>query len=70
MIFTPHKMSYDEGSEGLDIWHVLGRCTYRALMGNPEGKRQVGRTRLRRQDNIKINFKEIEWENVNWICLA
>lgn len=39
-------------------------------MGNPEGKRQVGRPRLVCQDNIKTNFKETEWVNVNWICLA
>ena len=64
------RKNYDEGSEGMGTWHVLWRCTYRALMGNREGKRQVRRPRLRRQDNIKMNFNEIEWENVNWICLA
>jgi hypothetical protein len=51
MIFAPYQMSfrrsYDELSEGLGICHVLRRCTYRDLMKNPEGKRQVGRTRQR-----------------------
>jgi hypothetical protein len=39
-------------------------------MGNPEGKRQVGRSRLRCKDNIKNEFLRIEWLNVNRICLA
>jgi hypothetical protein len=29
---------------------------YRILVGKQEGKRQIGRLRLRWEDNIKINF--------------
>ena len=28
-------------------------------MGKPEGKRPLGRTRSRREDNIKINLQEV-----------
>jgi hypothetical protein len=30
---------------------------YRILARNPEGKRQLERTRCRREDNIKIDFR-------------
>jgi hypothetical protein len=32
---------------------------YRVLVGKPEGKRPMGRTRLRWEDNIKMDFKEV-----------
>jgi hypothetical protein len=31
---------------------------YRILVGQPEGKRPLGRTRLRHVSNIKIDFRE------------
>ena len=31
-------------------------------MGRPEGKRPLGRPRRRREDNIKINLRQIGWE--------
>jgi hypothetical protein len=43
------------------------RIAYRILMGNPEGKRQLGRPRCRWEDNIKTYVKEIRWEGVDWI---
>jgi len=33
-------------------------------MGKPEGRRRLGRTRLRRKDNISTDLKEMEWEVV------
>jgi hypothetical protein len=30
----------------------------------------LGRTRRRWEDNIKMDLKEIVWENVDWIHLA
>jgi hypothetical protein len=33
---------------------------YRMFVGNPEGKRQLGRPRCRWVDNIKMDLKEIE----------
>jgi hypothetical protein len=32
---------------------------YRALVGNPEGKRPLGRPRL--EDNVKLDLREIGW---------
>jgi hypothetical protein len=40
------------------------------LMGKPEGKRPLGRPRRRWADNIKINLREIGWDDVDWIELG
>jgi hypothetical protein len=39
-------------------------------MGKPEGKRSLGRNRRRREDNKKINLREIGCGDVDWINLA
>jgi hypothetical protein len=46
------------------------RNVYRLLVGNPEGKRPLGRPRCRWIDNIKMNLLEIGWNVVDWIGLA
>jgi hypothetical protein len=46
------------------------RNAYRILVGNPEGKRLLGRPRRRWVDNIKMDLKEIGWDGVDWIDLA
>jgi len=35
------------------------RSVYRVLVGKPEGKRPLGRIRLRLEDNIKMVLKEV-----------
>jgi hypothetical protein len=35
-----------------------------------EGKKPCGRPRHRWEDNIKMNLREIEWEDVVWMHLA
>jgi hypothetical protein len=35
--------------------------TYMLLMGKPEGKRPLGRSRSRRVDNIEMDLGEIGW---------
>jgi hypothetical protein len=42
----------------------------RLFMGNPEGRRPVGRPRSRLVDNFKMNIGEIGWGGVNLIRLA
>ena len=42
---------------------------YRVLVGKPEGKRPLGRPRRRWEDNIKMDFQEVEW-GMDWIELA
>jgi hypothetical protein len=43
---------------------------YRILVGDPEGKRSLGRPRRRWVDNIKMDLREIGWDGMNWIDLA
>jgi hypothetical protein len=47
-----------------------GRVVYRVLVGRSEGKRPVGRPRLRWEDNIKLNLREIGIDGASWIQLA
>jgi hypothetical protein len=37
------------------------RNSYRVLVGNPQGKIPVGRPRHRRDNNIKMELREIRW---------
>jgi hypothetical protein len=46
------------------------RNAYRILVGMPEGKGQLGRPRRRWVDNIKMDLREIEWDDMDWIDLA
>jgi hypothetical protein len=46
------------------------RNAYRILLGNPEGKRPLGRSRRRWVDNIKIDLREIGWDGGDLIDLA
>jgi hypothetical protein len=34
---------------------------YRVLVGKPEGRRPLERPRLRWEDNIKMDLREVEW---------
>jgi hypothetical protein len=40
------------------------------LIGEPEGKRPVGRPGPGRVDNIKMDLLEIGWSGMDWIGLA
>jgi hypothetical protein len=46
------------------------RKAKRILVGNPEGKRPLGRPRRRCLNNIKMDLREIGWDGVDWIDLA
>jgi hypothetical protein len=46
------------------------RNVYRLLVGKPEGKRRLGRPRLGRLDNIRMDLGEVGWGVVDWISLA
>jgi len=46
------------------------RVTYRVLVGKPEGKRPVGRPRLRWMDNIRRDLQEVGCGYVDWIGLS
>jgi hypothetical protein len=46
------------------------RNEFRILVGNPEGKRPLGRPRRRWVDNIKMDLREIGWGGMDWIDVA
>jgi hypothetical protein len=46
------------------------RNVYRILVGKPEGKRPLGRPRRRWMDNIKIDNREIGWNDMDWVDQA
>jgi hypothetical protein len=46
------------------------RGAYRVLVGKPEGKRPLGRSRLRWENNIKMDLQEMGWKGMDWIDLA
>jgi hypothetical protein len=39
-------------------------------VGEPEGKRPLGRSGRRWVDNIKVDLREIGWDSMDWIYLA
>jgi hypothetical protein len=43
---------------------------YRLLVGKPEGKRPLGRSRRGWVDNIRMNLGKVGWGDVDWIGLA
>jgi hypothetical protein len=46
------------------------RGAYRVLVGKPEGRRPLGRPRLRWEDNIRMDLREVECGCVDWMELA
>jgi hypothetical protein len=46
------------------------RNAYMLLVGKPEGRRGLGRSRRRWVYNIKMDLLEIGWGGVDWIGLA
>ncbi|KAJ4447071.1 hypothetical protein ANN_09060 [Periplaneta americana] len=46
------------------------RNAYRVLVGRPEGKRPLGSSRRRWEDNIKMDLREVGYDDRDWINLA
>ena len=46
------------------------RSVYRVLVGEPEGKRPLGRPRHGWVDNIEVDLQEVGCGGVDWVCLA
>jgi hypothetical protein len=47
-----------------------GRGVYRVLVGKPEGNRPLGRSRLRCEDNNRMDLQEVGGGCEDWIGLA
>jgi hypothetical protein len=49
------------------------RKVYRVLVGKPEGKRPLGRSRRRLKDGIRMDLMEIGWgvwSGFNWLRIG
>jgi hypothetical protein len=46
------------------------RNAYNILVGKPERKRPLGRTRHRWVNNIKMDLREKEWDGMDWTHLT
>ena len=47
-----------------------GSVAYRLVVGRPEGKKSPGRPKRRRENNSKMDLKEVEWGRMNRIDLV
>ena len=56
----------------VDVCSIYGERSdaYRVLVGKPEGKGPLGRSRHRWKDNIKMDLQEVGCGGVDWIELA
>jgi hypothetical protein len=43
---------------------------YRILVGKPEQKRPLGRSRHRWVDNVEMDLREVGWGGMDWIDLV
>jgi hypothetical protein len=46
------------------------RNVHRVLVGKPQGKRPLGRSRHRWEDNIRMELQEVICGGMDWIGLA
>jgi hypothetical protein len=48
----------------------IGEIQYNILVGQPGGKKIIGRHRHRWEDNIRIDLRKIGWQGVDLVHLA
>ena len=73
LFFSPSIIRVMESRRMRWVRHVarMGRRgAFRVLVGKPKGRRPLGRTRRRWEDNIKMDGREVGWEGMGWIALA
>jgi hypothetical protein len=64
------RMIKEDGMVRACSTYVEMRNAYKVLTGKPEGKTPLGRPRSRWENNIKIDVRELGWENVDWMHLV
>jgi hypothetical protein len=47
--------------------HGIDEKAYKTLFGKPEIKRPLANLRLLWEDNIRMDLREVGWEDVDWI---
>jgi hypothetical protein len=73
MICTPHPILLGDKIEKNGMGRACStfgrerRGVYRVLVGNPEGKRPIGRARHRWEGNIKMDLQEVGCGGMDWI---
>ena len=65
-VIKPRRMTWFGHATHMEA----NRGAHRILMGKPEGKRPLGRPRLRWEDNIKMYPQEVGWGCMDWVDLA
>jgi hypothetical protein len=65
-MFRPRRMRW--AGHVARMW--ANRNAYRILVEKSQGKRPLGRPTLKFEDNIKMDDREIEWSDMDWIFLA
>jgi hypothetical protein len=51
----------------------MGRGEYRVVVGKPEGRRPLGRSRRRWEDIIKMDLQEVDvgvWTGSSWLRIG
>jgi hypothetical protein len=79
IIWTHPQISLGKSSQGewgrQGMWHAWERREkmYKVLLGNPEGKRWLGRPRRRWEDGIRMDLREIVlgvWIGFDWLRIG
>jgi hypothetical protein len=73
-IYTPPQILLGRSNQGVwggrYMWRAKERNMWKVVMGKPEGKRPLRRTRRRWEDEIGMDLMEIGWGSVDWMQLA
>jgi hypothetical protein len=65
------RYQFEEDEIGVHVAQMREkRNAYSFLVGEPEGRRPLGRPRRRWVDNIRMDLVEVGWGDVDWIGLA
>jgi hypothetical protein len=68
-----HQVKGDQIKDAMDgacSTHRDMRNAYNILVGEPEGKTSLVRSRHRWEDNSRMDLREIEWQGADWIHLT